>query len=93
MKNSKELRMLTTVPACRRVCKDAPGTVMDELVEALAKIRNKGLSEAEALLLIREATVLANLFPEGSLGRHPKVAESFIQSGCAECAVNKAYSR
>jgi hypothetical protein len=85
--------MLTKAPACRAVCKDSPGAVMDELVEALAKMRKEGLSEAAALLLVGKAANLAKLFPEGSLGRMPTVAESFLESGCATCAVNKAYSR
>jgi hypothetical protein len=84
--------MLTKAPACRAVCKGAPGSVMDELVESLAKKRNAGLAEADALLLVGQAASLVNLFPEGSLGRMPAVAESFVDSGCATCAVNKAYS-
>ena len=65
---------------------------MDELVAALAKKRNAGLAEADALLLVGQAASLVKLFPEGSLGRMPAVAESFVDSGCASCAVNKAYS-
>jgi hypothetical protein len=84
--------MLTKAPACRSVCKDTPGTVMDELVGSLATMRNEGLAEADALLLVRKAAALANLFPEGSLGRNPAVAESFVTSGCAECAVHKAFA-
>jgi hypothetical protein len=85
--------MLTKAPGCRTVCKDSPGTVMDELVASLAKKRNGGMTEADALRLVRKASALAALFPEGSLGRLPRVAESFMESGCAECAVNKAYSK
>jgi len=84
--------MLTTAPACRAVCTNLPTTVMDELVEALAKRRNAGLTEAEALLLVGQASSLARLFPEGSLGKLAAVAESLINSGCATCAVNMAYS-
>ena len=73
--------MLTKAPACRAVCTDSPGTVMDELVAALAK-----------KLLVGQAATLVKLFPEGSLGRMPAVAESFVDSGCATCAVNQAYS-
>ena len=65
---------------------------MDELVAALAKRRNSGLSEADALTLVAKTESLAKLFPEGSLGRMTSVAESFVDSGCAACAVNKAYS-
>jgi hypothetical protein len=84
--------MLMKAPACRAVCKDAPGAVMDELVEALAKRRKNGLTEAAALSLVGQAATLVELFPEGSLGRMPKVAKSFLDSGCATCAVSKAYS-
>jgi len=65
---------------------------MDELVEALAKKRNAGMPEGEALSLVGQTASLVKLFPEGSLGRMPAVAESFVDSGCATCAVNKAYS-
>jgi hypothetical protein len=85
--------MLTKAPACRAVCTDSPGTVMDELVDALAKKRNAGLAEADAVLLVGQAASLAKLFPEGSLGRMPAVAESFVGAGCATCAVNRAYSK
>ena len=66
---------------------------MDELVEALASRRKGGLTEADALSLVGQASTLAKLFPEGSLGRMPQVAESFVDSGCATCAVNKAFSK
>ena len=85
--------MLTKPPACRVVCNDSPGAVMDELVAALAKKRNAGLAEADALLLVGQTASLVKLFPEGSLGQMPAVAESFVTSGCATCAVNKAYSK
>jgi hypothetical protein len=85
--------MLTKPPACRVVCTDSPGAVMDELVEALAKKRNAGLAEADALSLVGQAASLVRLFPEGSLGQMPAVAESFVTSGCATCAVNKAYAK
>jgi hypothetical protein len=84
--------MLTKAPACRAVCTHSPAPVMDELVEALAKRRNAGLAEAEALLLVGQAASLVKVFPEGSLGKMAAVAESFIDSGCATCAVNWAYS-
>ena len=85
--------MLTKAPGCRSVCSDSPGAVMDELVVSLIKMRRSGLTEAAALSLVRQATSLATLFPEGSLGRMPKVAESFLDSGCATCAVNKAFAK
>jgi hypothetical protein len=85
--------MLTKTPACRVVCKNTPGAIMDELVNALARLRNTGLTEAQALKLVAQAESVAKLFPEGSLGRMPSVAESFVDSGCATCAVNKAFSR
>ena len=85
--------MLTKPPACRAVCNDSPGTVMDELVEALAKKRNAGMAEGEAVLLGGQTASLVKLFPDGSLGKMPAVAESFVDSGCATCAVNKAYSK
>jgi len=85
--------MLTQAPGCRTVCKGAPASLMDELVDALARQRRRGLTEADAVLLVRESTSLANLFGEASLGRRPDVAASFIDSGCATCAVNKAYAK
>ena len=84
--------MLTKAPACRAVCKDSPGEVMDELVAALARMRNNGLTEADALTLVARADTLTKMFPEGSLGRLLSVAESFVESGCATCAVNKAFA-
>ena len=85
--------MLTQAPGCRPVCKDAPASLMDELVHALVKQRRRGLTEANAVLLVGESTSLADLFDEGSLGRRPAVAASLIESGCATCAVNKAFAR
>ena len=83
--------MLTNAPACRSLCKDTPGEVMDELVETLAQMRAIGIREGDALLLVREAATLVHLFPEGSVGRMRTVAQAFVDSGCAKCAVNKAY--
>ena len=83
--------MLTSAPACRVVCKDTPGEVMDELVQTLAQMRSIGIREGDALLLVREAATLVHLFPEGSVGRMRTVAQAFVDSGCAKCAVNKAY--
>ena len=65
---------------------------MDELVAAVTQLREKGFSEAEALHMVRDPAALARLFPVGSLGTFPSVAKSFVESGCADCAVNKAYS-
>ncbi len=84
--------MLTKAPECRQVCKDAPGAVMDELVAALVRLRGLGLSEAEALHMAGDPAAVARMFPEGSMGKFPSVARSFVDSGCAACAVNKAYS-
>lgn len=84
--------MLTKVPACRAVCKGKPGAVMDELVDLLIDLRRAGKAESDVLHLVRDPVSLANLFPPGSLGRFPAVAESFVGSGCSECAVNKAYA-
>lgn len=85
--------MLTKAPACRATCKGKPGAVMDELVEVMVDLRKLGKAESDLLHIARDPTSLANLFPAGSLGRYPAVANSFVDSGCAECAVNKAYSR
>lgn len=84
--------MLTKAPACRAVCKGKPGAVMDELVAVMTDLRLAGKAEAEVLFVARDPVALARLFPEGSLGRYPSVAESFVDSGCSECAVNKAYA-
>jgi hypothetical protein len=83
--------MLTNAPACRSLCKDTPGEVMEELVATLAQMRAIGIREGDALLLVREAATLVHLFPEGSVGRMRTVAQAFVESGCAKCAVNKAY--
>ena len=83
--------MLTNAPACRSVCKDTPGEVMEELVQTLAQMRAIGVREGDALLLVREAATLVHLFPEGSVGRMRTVAQAFVEAGCAKCAVNKAY--
>lgn len=85
--------MLTKAPACRQVCKDAPGEVMDELVVSMEKLRSTGVTEAAALHMARDPEALVRLFPVGSLGTYPSVATAFVDSGCAECAVNKAYSK
>lgn len=84
--------MLTKAPACRAVCKGKPGAVMDELVSVMTDLRLAGKAESEVLFVARDPVALARLFPEGSLGRYPSVAESFVDSGCSECAVNKAYA-
>ncbi|PKO87322.1 MAG: hypothetical protein CVU18_11050 [Betaproteobacteria bacterium HGW-Betaproteobacteria-12] len=84
--------MLTKAPECRRVCKDEPGAVMDELVAALVRLRGLGLSEAEALHMSGDPVAVARMFPEGSMGKFPSIAKSFVDSGCAECAVNKAFT-
>jgi hypothetical protein len=83
--------MLTNAPACRSICKDTPGVIMDELVATLVQMRAIGIREGDALLLVREAATLVHLFPEGSVGRMKTVAQAFVESGCARCAVNKAY--
>lgn len=84
--------MLTKPPDCRSVCDQRPGAIMDELVASLARMRAQGLTEATALVLVGDPDRLMELFPEGSLGRFENVARSFIDSGCASCAVNKAFS-
>lgn len=84
--------MLTSPPKCRVVCKDEPGEVMDQLVAGFKKLRAQGISEQQALNLSRNPAELARLFPAGSLGGLPVASEAFVDSGCAECAVNKAYS-
>jgi hypothetical protein len=84
--------MLTRPPKCRVVCKDEPGEVMDQLIAAFTKLRAQGLSEKDALALSHDPLRLAGLFPGGSLGSLPATAQAFASSGCAECAVNKAYS-
>lgn len=84
--------MLTRPPKCRIVCKDEPGEVMEQLVAGFRKLRAEGVSEREALALSRDPGRLARLFPGGGLGSLPATAEAFSSSGCAECAVNKAYT-
>lgn len=84
--------MLTSIPKCRILCKDEPGEVMEQLVAAFRKLRAEGITEKQALALANDPTQLTRLFPEGSLGTLRSTSEAFSSSGCATCAVNKAYS-
>lgn len=83
---------ITKEPKCRAVCKGKPGMVMDELVAAFKALRAQGLSEEDALRRAHDPDRLAETFPGGSLGTFRATAEAFVVSGCAECAVNLAYT-
>lgn len=84
--------MLTSIPKCRILCKDEPGEVMEQLVAGFRKLRAAGITEKQALAMAHDPAQLTRLFPEGSLGTLRATSEAFANSGCAECAVNKAYS-
>lgn len=85
-------KMLSRAPGCRSVCNGTPGDVVDDLAAAFRAMRVKGTSEAEALRFARDPVELARLCSERSLGSLKGVAEVLVFSGCAECAVNLAYS-
>jgi hypothetical protein len=55
-------------------------------------LRAKGVSEAQALLLAADPEQVAALLPGDSLGALAGTAAAIVSSGCAECAVNLAYS-
>ena len=83
--------MLSKAPACRAVCKNAPGSVMEELVVVFRTRRSKGMSEGDALNIARDGDRLTRMLPDDSIGELRCVADALSKSGCAECAVNKAY--
>jgi len=83
---------ISTAPACRVVCNDKPGDVMLELINALRRLRGKGLREEDALVAARDPKLLMRLVPDTSLGGLEGVAQSLVSSSCAECAVNWAYN-
>lgn len=66
---------------------------MDDLVAAFEALRAKGVSEEEAVLVSRDPDELRRLLSAGSLGALHGTAEAMATSGCAECAVNKAYTK
>lgn len=85
--------MVTSTPGCRAVCNGKPGEVMDQLEAAFRTLRAQGVSEVRALVISRDPDQLMRLFPSDSLGAMRGVAESFVRSCCAECAVNLAYAK
>lgn len=84
--------MLTKVPGCRAVCRDVQGDLMSQLIAAFKNLRTQGASEEQSLNIALDSIQLAHLFSENSLGRLHSVAKAMVTSGCAECAVNFAYT-
>jgi hypothetical protein len=84
--------MLSKAPPCRAVCMDSAGSVMDELVIVFQGKRSAGMSEADALSIARDGQALTRMLPRHSVGELHSVADALSCSGCAECAVNKAYT-
>jgi len=84
--------MLTSAPGCRAVCKGKPGDVVEHLVVVFERLKIGGMTEEQALRLARNPDQLARLLPSTSLGALPGGSEAVVSGGCADCAVNYAYS-
>lgn len=84
--------MLSSAPKCRVVCNGRPGEVQDQLADGFRKLRAQGVSEKEALAIARDPALMTRLLPAESVGALPMTVRALIDSGCAECAVNLAYT-
>jgi len=84
--------MLTSAPECRVVCNGSPGKVMEELIFAFRVLRSQGISEEQVLLCSRDPDQVIRLLPGGSAGTVRGVAAALVSTGCAECAVNHAFT-
>jgi len=84
--------MLTSAPECRVVCNGSPGKVMEELIFAFRVLRSQGISEEQVLLCSRDPDQVIRLLPSTSPGTVHGVAAALVSTGCAECAVNLAFT-
>lgn len=83
--------MTVEMRGCRRVCKDKPGEIQEQLADAIKALREQGVPEAKVRTMARDPVWIASLFPPHSLGAIREVAEAMVSTECAECAVDKAY--
>lgn len=83
--------MTNEIRGCRNVCKDTPGELQDQLVDAIRELREKGIPEAKVRTLARDPVWVSGLYPPHSIGAVKEVAEAMVSSECAECAIDKVY--